>query len=234
MVGKILSFIFICLLMILSPQTKPKVELELWIVYDNKALPGFHADWGFSAYLKVDGKRILFDTGADPNILRENAEKLNLSLNVDLLFLSHVHGDHTGGIEAVNASRLIDWNHPMGEVDKGIYTTGGLGTFIKEQALVIRTKKGLVILTGCAHPGVDNIVKFVSENFNEPIYLVAGGFHLIGAGEQRIKGIVQTFKRFGVKKVMPCHCSGDLARRIFKEAYGDDYIDCAAGVHLRI
>jgi len=52
-----------------------------------------------------------------------------------------------------------------------------LGTGIKEQSLIIKSAKGLIIITGCAHPGIVNIVKKAKEIFpNENVYLVLGYF----------------------------------------------------------
>jgi 7,8-dihydropterin-6-yl-methyl-4-(beta-D-ribofuranosyl)aminobenzene 5'-phosphate synthase len=56
-------------------------------------------EWGYSALVEVDGKKILFDTGRKPETVLKNAEELNIDLSdvVDV-FLSHNHGDHTGGL----------------------------------------------------------------------------------------------------------------------------------------
>src|SRR5262249_46330194 len=56
-------------------------------------------EWGFAAYVEADGHRLLFDTGARPRTVLENAQELNVDLaSVDLVVLSHNHGDHTGGL----------------------------------------------------------------------------------------------------------------------------------------
>jgi 7,8-dihydropterin-6-yl-methyl-4-(beta-D-ribofuranosyl)aminobenzene 5'-phosphate synthase len=56
-------------------------------------------EWGFSALVMVDGRRILFDTGARPETVRSNARELKVDLtNVPDVILSHNHGDHTGGL----------------------------------------------------------------------------------------------------------------------------------------
>lgn len=61
-------------------------------------LEGF-GEWGYAALVEVDGRRILFDTGANPDIVLKNAEALNIDLsNVEDVVISHFHGDHTGGL----------------------------------------------------------------------------------------------------------------------------------------
>ena len=56
-------------------------------------------EWGYSALVEVDGKKILFDTGGRPQIVLQNAKELGVDLSdVEDVFLSHNHGDHTGGL----------------------------------------------------------------------------------------------------------------------------------------
>jgi 7,8-dihydropterin-6-yl-methyl-4-(beta-D-ribofuranosyl)aminobenzene 5'-phosphate synthase len=61
-------------------------------------LDGF-GEWGYAALVEVDGRRILFDTGANPDTVLKNAEALKIDLsNVEDVVISHFHGDHTGGL----------------------------------------------------------------------------------------------------------------------------------------
>ena len=56
-------------------------------------------EWGFSAMIEVDGERILFDAGSKENTVLQNAKELNINLdNIDNIYLSHNHKDHTGGL----------------------------------------------------------------------------------------------------------------------------------------
>ena len=68
----------------------------------------------------------------------------------------------------------------------------------------------------------------------ENIYLVLGGFHLSGAGDSELRSIVNNFRKLGVQKVAPCHCSGDRCRELFKEEYGDDFIENGVGRIIEI
>ena len=64
------------------------------------------------------------------------------------------------------------------QICKNVHTTGEMGVQIKEQALILDTSKGLVVITGCAHPGIVDIVKKAKEVVKKDIDLVFGGFHL--------------------------------------------------------
>ncbi len=89
--------------------------------------------------------------------------------------------------------------------------------------------KGLAVVTGCAHPGILEIVRRAKEIGGDKIYLVLGGFHLDGAHEERIKKIITGFQRLEVRKVAPCHCTGDKAIALLHEAYGEDFIQNGVG-----
>jgi len=135
------------------------------------------------------------------------------------------------------------------EVSDGIYSTGELlgiykGTDMPEQSLIIigargavplQDKKCLSIITGCAHPGIIKIIKQVKSEFpGHQIDLVMGGFHLYTEREQGINRIVKEFQSLGVQRVGPCHCSGDLAKNLFKKAYTDKYQSVKAGLMITL
>lgn len=78
-------------------------KVALTIVYDNNPYDErLETAWGFGCYVNVDGVRILFDTGGDPSILLENMAKLNIDVReIEIIVLSHIHGDHVGGLFGV-------------------------------------------------------------------------------------------------------------------------------------
>jgi 7,8-dihydropterin-6-yl-methyl-4-(beta-D-ribofuranosyl)aminobenzene 5'-phosphate synthase len=73
------------------------------------------------------------------------------------------------------------------------------------------------------------IIERAVELTGRNIYLVVGGFHLGGLGEYETRSIVERFRSLGVAKVAPCHCSGDLARRIFSDYFKQDYVEAGVG-----
>ena len=81
--------------------------------------------------------------------------------------------------------------------------------FSDEIALILRGNDGLTVVTACAHNGILNIVADVRERFNLPVVNVIGGLHLIGATHERITRTLDELQNLGVKKIFPCHCSGE-------------------------
>jgi len=218
-------------------------------VYDNIEFnPKFKTGFGFACVIKLKNNTILFDTGGDPETLLTNLELAEIKPeDIMIIVLSHIHGDHTGGLlgfleknsnvkvyipssfpssfkEEIKArgARVVDVSNSV-KIIEGIYSTGELGTWIKEQSLVINSDKGLIVITGCAHPGVVNIVKKIKTQFKKDVYLVMGGFH-----HPSIK-VVEEFRKLGVKKVAPSHCTGDEAIKAFEKEYQEDFIKSGVG-----
>ena len=130
-------------------------------------------------------------------------------------------------IRAAGAT-VVEVNGPQ-EILPGLWSTGQMGTGIVEQALIAKTSLGLVVVTGCAHPGVDEMVARAKQVGRGEIALVMGGFHLGGASRGRIGEIIAEFRRLGVQQVAPCHCTGDQARELFRQAYGQGFDACGVG-----
>jgi beta-lactamase superfamily II metal-dependent hydrolase len=86
-----------------SSETMEKAKITLITVYDNyKANPELKTGWSFSCLVKTKGKNILFDTGADSETLLSNMEKMKIDPNeIGFIFISHLHGDHTGGLAGI-------------------------------------------------------------------------------------------------------------------------------------
>lgn len=247
-----------------TPGTDSEDEtMSLTIVFDNNpspspaastSAPRLQTGWGFAAWLSYGGRTVLFDTGADGAVLLDNMAALGLDPHaVDVVVLSHIHGDHTGGLASLLAANpevtvylpqafpdrfraevrgagatVVEVDGPQ-EILPGMWSTGQMGSGIVEQALLARMDESLVIVTGCAHPGVDEMVARAQEVGQGEVALVVGGFHLGGASRQRVEEIIAGFRRLGVQQVAPCHCTGDSAREIFREAYGPDFEACGVG-----
>lgn len=230
------------------------------VVYDNyPSQRGLQTAWGFSCLVRGWGKTILFDTGGDGPLLLSNMRGLAIDPHaIDMVVLSHIHGDHVGGLTSLlqqhhGLSVFVPPSFPgdfkkgvrsfgarLQEVEgfmelcPGVYSTGEMGTWIKEQALILESPQGLIVITGCAHPGVVKIVEAVRAHFMEDILLVMGGFHLMGEDRNELQRIIARFRELGVKHVGPCHCSGDGARRLFQEAYGNAFVPVGVGMQIQI
>jgi 7,8-dihydropterin-6-yl-methyl-4-(beta-D-ribofuranosyl)aminobenzene 5'-phosphate synthase len=234
-------------------------EIRIITVIDNETVdPTLATEWGFAAAVLTPKSSILFDTGPSGEALLANMQKLGLSPGqFGKVVISHNDEDHTSGLKAfvpANPKALVMVSRKPGsaasfveaaggtseeavepvEVAPGIRTTGAMGgTSSPEQALIIDTADGLVVMTGCAHPGIVAVLERVEKlNPGKPIALVMGGFHLFRSPAQRVDRIVEDFKRLKVAKVAPSHCSGDYARKRFQEVYGADYIAGGAGLTL--
>jgi len=230
-------------------------SITITTVYDNNPfVEGLVSSWGFACVVQGLERTILFDTGGDGEVLLANMQKLALDPQiVQIVILSHLHGDHTGGLAdflQVNpevtvymlesfaehlekdvterGAQLVTVKEPV-EICQGVFLTGEMGTAISEQALVLKTSQGLVIITGCAHPGIVDMVKKSQEIGKLPPCLVMGGFHLLGASRPKVREILSQFRELGVAKVSPCHCTGSEAISMFAETYGQGYIQNGTG-----
>jgi len=251
--------------------------MAITVVYDNNPYKeDLETAWGFSALITGTEKTILFDTGGDGSLLLSNMEKLAIEPNsIDIVVLSHIHGDHTGGLNSFLEKnpditiylpksfpkkfkdKVISCGSKIVEVEQSlkicenVYSTGQLGQLIKEQSLIIRTDKGLIVITGCAHPGIVKIVNRAKDLMRAPALrepkddillpapvvpaqvtqaqVVMGGFHLEWATKGKIEKIISAFEQMGVRYVGPGHCSGDKARNLFEQHFGNGYIKVGAG-----
>ncbi len=229
-------------------------NLTITVTYDNNPCEQeLETEWGFAALVTGSDKNILFDTGGG-RLLLENMEKLAIEPNsVDVVVLSHIHPDHTGGLAGFleknpnvtvylpksfpkkfkdnvrdHGAGIIEVEQSM-QICENVYSTGLLGRLIQEQSLIIRTDKGLVIVIGCSHPGIVNIVNTAKDLIKDDIFLVMGGFHLEWATKGSIEKTVSAFKQLGVSYVGLCHGSGHKARSLFEKHFGSKYINTGAG-----
>jgi 7,8-dihydropterin-6-yl-methyl-4-(beta-D-ribofuranosyl)aminobenzene 5'-phosphate synthase len=96
--------------------------------------------------------------------------------------------------------------------------------FREEIALGLRTSKGLVLIVGCSHVGICNILQAVSERVEEPIYAVLGGTHLMEADEERLEKTMEVFRKFGVQCVAVSHCTGEQGIALARETFGERFV----------
>lgn len=225
-------------------------EVALISVYDNYQVdPELKTAWGFGTVVKTPKEILLFDTGGDSEILLFNMEKMNIEPHsIDKVIISHIHTDHAGGLKGFlgknnNVTVFIPSSFPdsirnmitsqgakfvdvsgVQKISDFIFSTGELQGPPKEQSLVINSKKGLIVMTGCGHPGIINIVKKTKEMFPKlKVYLVMGGFH------HPPIAVVKGLRELGVEKVAPSHCTGDQVIEVFRKEYKEDFIKYGVG-----
>jgi len=225
------------------------------IVVDNRRVSrNVISAWGLSIYLECESAKILFDTDSSWEILRHNSEVLKVPLrDLDFVFISHWHGDHSGGLGGLTAylasvgrgakvlapSRplfrrgdFIDAGRPVKLCD-GIITSGVLGRFLKEHSLIINVKGcGPVVFVGCSHPGVASILERAAEvTESSSIWGVIGGFHIDAA---EAYDVAKVLEHFDVKLVAPCHCTSNAAINVLSKLLAERFVSAYAGRRIVI
>lgn len=235
--------------------------ITLTILDDNyRYAQGTVADWGFSCLIEGMEQTILFDAGGEAGIVFANAAKIGAQLaGVGHLVISHDHADHLAALAPIlrtnqhatvwlpysasaatkgivqRAGAPLRQAKEAAEVCQNVHLTGELaGSAANEQALILETPEGLVVIVGCAHPGIVPMLERARQQRNREIFWVIGGFHLIdGDGydlpRSTILSVIDQVRKLGVKKCSATHCTGALAIRLFQEAFGNDYEPAGTG-----
>ena len=210
---------------------------------------------GFSCLIEVDDYRLLFDLDSSWSYIKYNADALGVDLSkVNAVAISHWHADHYGGLR-----EYLEWLESLGielprvyvpskrlgianevEVSKGlsigphILSTGAIRGFlgIEEQAVVIDTPYGPLIVTGCCHPGLEKVIDVALEiTGKNRIYGVIGGLHI---GYDEALDVVPLLRSYGARLVAPCHCTGDDAIELFEKELGDAFVRTYVGKVITI
>ncbi len=244
----------------LAARDNDQSRLRISILFNNVPFAsGLETAWGFAAVVEGLEQTLLFDTGGDGALLLANMERMGIDPGmIDGVFLSHFHRDHTRGLDrflrrnpganvympssfpgqfqrstAAAGGRVVTVSTATKLFERA-YSTGPMGGATEEQALLLDTPKGLVIMTGCAHPGIVEIVRAAKRQRRKDVRLLVGGFHLLRQSEARIRETIGALKALGVAQVAPSHCTGDRAIAQFRKAWGEDFLDggCGAVIDL--
>jgi 7,8-dihydropterin-6-yl-methyl-4-(beta-D-ribofuranosyl)aminobenzene 5'-phosphate synthase len=105
---------------------------------------------------------------------------------------------------------------------------------IDEQALVLHGRDGLVVLVGCAHPGIINTLTTASKAADGPVSVVVGGFHMSDADDQRLTRTIDALKKMGVNRIYPSHCTGEKTIAALKDVFKNRCIPTSAGMTIEI
>lgn len=227
----------------------------------------FISEHGLALHIEADSHKILFDTGASDNFLK-NAEKLNLALtDTATVILSHGHYDHTGGLQYVYGKQIHchpdlfipkykttdqkEYTYIGNEYIRCFYENNNRITFRLHQtttelfpgfwlitdfkkepqkpyfykrtgpqeylpddfsdelALAIQTSKGLVIITGCAHSGIINIIdKGIAITGEKHIHMLLGGFHLSKESSSKVREVANKINDYTIQNIGISHCTG--------------------------
>jgi 7,8-dihydropterin-6-yl-methyl-4-(beta-D-ribofuranosyl)aminobenzene 5'-phosphate synthase len=211
---------------------------------DGECLEGFKAAFGFAAlvYNGETGGYILFDTGSNGDVLLHNLNQLNIAVSeISKVVISHNHPDHTNGLESIYSKNSnleifvpvenqITYNrkYPLSkvfgvseemEIEKNVFLSGQLGNYLKEQAMLLKTRENKgILLVGCCHPGLNEIFNVFSNRGK--IEAIIGGFH-----NTRIFSPLESLNFIGA-----CHCT--KYEDILKVKYPGKFHDIKVGEGL--
>jgi len=159
-------------------------------------------------------------------------------------------------LETLGANFVL--NKGFIEIEKGIFLTGevprktsfekpdsrlfaevdgkmNLDTFSDDQSLILDTEKGLILILGCAHSGMVNIIHHVlNKTGKEKFYAILGGTHLDFLTKEQSNESIEALKRFQVEKIGACHCTGMRAAFKLHQEFGERFFYGHVGSMLEI
>lgn len=210
-------------------------------------------------------KDVLFDTFGDSDYLLKNMRTFKVDMaRIKHIVLSHDDWDHIGGLWRLldgrkdvtvyicpgfkqeikdkiisSGARVVEVS-ALTEIKEGVFSSGQIQAFrglekIFEQVLIIKFLKRLTVVTGCAHPGIVNIVDIVQKSFSrEKVYSILGGLHLKDSSMTEIDEVVLALRARGVSKIAPTHCTGENATKAFEREYGIDFLKVVPGFVIEV
>ncbi len=226
------------------------------LVDDNVVSGKYKAVHGLSLYIEHENIYLLFDLDSNEKILQHNIENTDVNPElVDAAIISHAHASHVGGISLIGwyspyltvyipygsiqslgktakahglkPVEVTDWINPW----PNIYVSKPIHGPPWEHFLVIKTSRGLLVFSGCMHPGVNTVLDTITSYLNvHKIYAVIGGFHLANAPSKIVNDTVKTLiEKYDVEKIVPLHCSGKQFKELLQHDYPDRYVEAGAG-----
>lgn len=227
------------------------MSTTILVLVDNTSYQDLRSVLGWSVYITSPSWRIIFDADTDPGVLEYNMSILNVSVNdIDFGILSHHHRDHSGGFRLLGSRRrrfkvyvppgdleyLLRWGldtvtvrEPL-EVASNLWIIGplkpGILASLAELAIAVKTSRGVVVVTGCSHPGVDKVVEKALETVGvDEAYMVIGGFH--NASRKAIDRVAGK-----CTYLAPGHCTSNDVKEYIKKRYVEKYIPVYAGLKI--
>ena len=105
---------------------------------------------------------------------------------------------------------------------------------LRELSLALATPQGVVLVVGCAHPGIDRIVEAATK-IDPRVHLIAGGLHLVVSKDEDIAKIVDILHNtYKVAHVAPGHCTGEPSFEALNKAFAERYLYAGVGTRLTL
>ena len=133
-----------------------------------------------------------------------------------------------------NFERITDYeqgNPHFFVKEKGVYKKDD---FTDEIAIALEIKDGIVVITGCSHPGIMNIIYTIQKRSKKKICGIVGGTHLVEADESRLKKTIVALKEINIEFIAVSHCTGEENLEIIKNAFGKKFIFNCTGNVIKI
>lgn len=214
---------------------------------------------GFACVIEGMSRKILFNTGGDGSLLLKNMKKMGVDpQSIDIVVLSSEHEDYMGGLEKFHEKnekamifapasfsdkyrkmvkkkklRNVFVKGPM-TLCSGAFTTGETGGELAEQALVLKTEGGPVLITGCARTSIVDLAGRVRSLASRRPLLVMGGFQTAERGPDSMKKTVDGLRELGVFYCGAGHCMSDEEIEYLKKEYGSYFVETGLGSVIEI
>lgn len=146
-----------------------------------------------SLFPKYDGERYIgFPIKAD-NFMMELKEK-PLKLTEHVWYLGQIAGERKNSLGHYLKDKVKHKDF-----------------LLDDSALVINEKEKLIIIAGCAHSGIANIIKYAVKLFSDKEITVIGGFHMLNYSYEEIHNTIEELKQLNITRLYPGHCTGNAA-----------------------
>ena len=206
---------------------------------------------GLPEVLKLNGK---VDVHAHPHVFLDRIAVLKENGKETKRFVGIPY--KKGYLESLGANFIS--NTDFVEVEKGMFLTGEVprktpfekpdprlfseidgkttqDIFLDDQSLILESKKGLILVLGCAHSGMINIIHHViNKTGKEKFYAILGGTHLDFLTPEQLEESIKSLKKMEIEKIGVSHCTGMRAAFRFHQEFGDRFFYGCVGSVLEI
>ncbi len=101
--------------------------------------------------------------------------------------------------------------------------------FADDMSLAVTLPEACVVITGCAHAGVINIVQRCEELSGKPVRALIGGTHLMHSSEEQVREVAEELTRRGVRHIAPLHCTGDSGKQYLAKHFAGETLAAGTG-----